>query len=102
MSRFWIRMSLCIFFSLVLFLLGAEAARLPVKDDQVAAHVIQTNDPFLSDKQAEESDTISSADEIKRIRNNQMETKNIFSQAGIWLETYVSNGFTQILEKIFS
>lgn len=102
MRRFWIRAGFCIFFSLVLFFLGVEVSHLPNREDLVEAH------GFAKEMTAAEATEeinplkIGATHTVKEIRENQVDTKNIFSQAGIWIGDSVSNGLVCVLEKIFS
>lgn len=115
MKKLCIRTSLYIFFALVLFFLGVEVSHLPINEELARIHLsaeedllakegssVKGNSPSVEDALSIEADEISQMNEIERIRNNQIEKKAVFSQAGVWLSESVSNRFVRILEKIFS
>lgn len=81
------------FFAVAIFFAGVEVANSPISNDSVInpSVVEQTDIPENKEDRA-----------MERIKEQEPEVQSIFSQTGTWLGDSISNGFVQMLEKIFS
>ena len=102
MKKFYFYLMAFIFFAVTIFFVGIEVAHTPISNEIITnINFAETNNHVQKMQMgiSEENQEIAT---IERIKGQELKTQSIFSKVGTWLGESISEGFVQVLEKIFS